>query len=147
MIDKGKRRKLLEDARKGQGLSLDDMAVRTGLTKNMLWRAENDAANLPKPEVAAIICKGYGITMADLVQASGYDLGLGDIKQTAVGSLSLADYLHRKYSEILSYQSLATTLEELIESRRIRESREAEEAKGNLSNYYGPASHSLLEAP
>ncbi len=124
MVDKGKVKKLLEDARKAQGLSLDEMAARTGFSKNLLWRTENEAANLPKPEVAAVICKEYGIAMAELVQAAGYDLGLGDVRQTIVESMSIAEYIHRKHSDIQGYENLATTLEELIESKRIREQRE-----------------------
>lgn len=107
------------------------LAARLGISQTVYskWEGGN-FDRLPDPSMLGAIGKELDLTSVELLDAAGYDVGIAEVEEAKlrkmVQNIDLAEFLHRKYGDIQSYQSLATTLEELIESRRIREHRMSE---------------------
>lgn len=107
------------------------VAQRIGISQTVYSRWENgEFDRIPEAEALAKLGAALNIAVPRLLEELGYEVGLFAIEeariQRVVDKLELADYIHRKYDDIQSYQDLARTFEELIESRRIRESRAVE---------------------
>ena len=62
----------VREARKARGETLDDLAVKTGLSKGLLSKVENFRA-LPSLPVLAQIATALGVDMAELVKGIGAD--------------------------------------------------------------------------
>ncbi len=126
MIDKQGVTSLLEGIRKELNLSLDEMAERVGIPKSSLYHYINDGASLPKPEVAAKICKGYGISFEDLARAAGYPIGEVEIseeqKRQIIKETPIEAWLSLNYSidewEILSIVSVVSGMIDIANLRR-----------------------------
>ena len=117
---------LLEGIREELNLSLDEMAERVGVPKSSLYHYIKDGASLPKPEVAAKICKGYGISFEDLARAAGYPVGEVEIseeqKRRIIKETRLEEWLSLNYSlnekEIRSIVSVISGMVDIAGLRR-----------------------------
>lgn len=65
---------ILRDAREAKGLSLRDVAERTGISRSHLGYLETGQRERPDPRVLRLLADLYGLALSDLYLAAGYDL-------------------------------------------------------------------------
>ena len=70
----GRLGKLMKDARKDAGMSLQEVAERSGFTKSHIWETEQERAVNPTIGFVAAVSKALGIPFLTMAQAAANTL-------------------------------------------------------------------------